>query len=46
MLLSILKTQRCLCEDADSVPGLAQWVMDLGLPQAVAQVVDAAQMLC
>ena len=30
-------------EDVGSVPGLAQWVKDLVLLQAVAEVADAAQ---
>ena len=29
-----------------SIPGLAQWVKDLALPQAVAQVADAARIPC
>ena len=29
-------------EDASSIPGLAQWVKFLVLPQAVAQVTDGA----
>ena len=30
--LSGLKTRYCLCEDADLIPGLTQWVKDLSLP--------------
>ena len=29
-----------------SIPGLAQWVQDLALPQAVAWVADVAQIWC
>ena len=43
--LSGLRTQRSL-EDADSILGVAQWLKDLVLPQAVAQVADAAQIWC
>ena len=32
--LSGLRTWQSICEDADSTPGLAQWVEDLALPQA------------
>jgi len=30
-----LRTQRCLCEVMGFIPGLAQWVKDLALLQAV-----------
>ena len=32
-----------LCEEADLIPGLAHWVKDPTLQQAVAQVTDAVQ---
>ena len=40
--LSGLRTQRCLCEDAGSIPGLSPWVKALALPQAAVQVTDVA----
>ena len=33
-------------EDAESIPGLAQWVKDRTLLQAVAWITDVAQIRC
>ena len=41
-----LRIQYSDCEDVDSIPGLAQWVKDLVLLQAAAQVTDMAWIWC
>ena len=37
-----VRTQCCLCEDVGLIPGLTWWLKDPVLPQAAAQVADAA----
>ena len=44
--LSRLRTQHSVCEDVGSIPGLTQWVKDLILQQAAAQITDLAQIWC
>ena len=39
-------TQRSVCKDVGSIPGLAQWGKDLALPHTAACVADALGILC
>lgn len=45
--LNRLGTQHyCLCENEELIPGLAQWMKDPVLPEAVLEVADASQIRC
>ena len=44
--LSGLRTRHCLCEDVGLIPGITQWVKNLALPQAAAEVAGMAQIWC
>ena len=41
--LSGLRTQSSACENSGSIPGLALWAMELVLPTAEVQVIEAAR---
>ena len=42
VVVSRLSTRRCPCEDLGLIPDLAWWVKASELPQAAAEVTDAA----
>ena len=41
-----LRTPHSVREDAGTIPSLAQWVKDLVLQEAAAQIADVAQIQC